>query len=112
MLLMLFLYMQTVHTFHNTLPYTLKLFHSLDNNTGLDWRFKQEEVNEDQLLRIKQNIARINLLRTLEDTNIHDVYKIDRIKHFDFILNITERVSGLYAGGLMLEHDDFNFDFE
>jgi hypothetical protein len=86
------------------------LFHSHNNHTGLDWRVKQEKVNEEQLLRIKQNIARLNLLRTLECTNIHDVYKIERINHFDFILNITERVSGLYAGGLMLEHDDFNFD--
>tara|TARA_X000000950_G_C13709476_1_gene575572 strand:- start:26 stop:286 length:261 start_codon:yes stop_codon:yes gene_type:complete len=86
------------------------LFHSSTNNTGLDYRFPQEENDFETLLNIKENLLRKSLLNTLENKNICDEYKLHQIKYFELLLNRGSYIGNLYAGGLLLEHDNFEFD--
>ena len=104
------IYIQFIYAFNNILPHKPRLFHSSRNNTGIYTRFPQEESDLQLLTNIRENMLRKSLLRTLEDKNISEQYKLDKIKYFDFLFNTSMYVGNIYTGGLFLEHDDFRFD--
>jgi hypothetical protein len=110
MIIFAIIYLHLIHAFNNILPHKPRLFHSSTNNTGLDCRFPQEEHDFETLLKIKENLLRKSLLHTLKNKNISDEYKLSQIKYFDLLFNTSVYVGNLYAGGLLLEYDDFRFD--
>ena len=110
MIIFIFIYIHFIYAFHNILPCKPRLFYSSRNNTGIDTRFPQENQNSQLLINIRENILRKNLIQLLENENISEQYKLDRIKHFDFLFNNTLYVNNLHAGGLFMDYEDFIFD--
>lgn len=110
MIMFALIYIHLIHAFNDILPHKPRLFHSSINNTGLDSRFPQEEHDFETLLNIKENLLRKSLLNTLKNENISNEYKLAQIKYSELLLNTGVQIGNLYAGGLLLEHDDFRFD--
>lgn len=94
---------------HNVLPIIPRLFHTSSNNTGIDFRFGLEKVDNNLLSSIQDNIIRCKLISILENKSISNQYKIYIINKYD-LLNTTIKVFDLYAGGLMHEFEQFDFD--
>tara|TARA_B110000305_G_scaffold80660_1_gene90614 strand:- start:94 stop:411 length:318 start_codon:yes stop_codon:yes gene_type:complete len=94
---------------HNVLPIKPRLFHTSSNNTGIDFRFGLEKIDNDLLSSIQDNIIRCKLISTLESNSISNQHKIYIINKYD-LLNMTIKAFDLYAGGLMHEFEQFDFD--
>lgn len=78
---------------------------SLKKDQGKDMRYPYEELNAECLHDIYLNMERKKVLQILQSENSSLPYKMETIKKYEFLINFGEKVSNLYAGGLMHEFD-------
>ena len=79
-----------------------------NNVVGLDHRYPNvTETQHDALELLKQQLEKMRLLRTLEDTRINDVTKLLKIEYYNKNNTNSTISSNLHNGDLL---GDWNFE--
>ena len=79
-----------------------------DNIVGLDHRYSNvTESQNDALELLKQQLEKMRLLRTLEDTSTNDVTKLLKVEYYNKNNTNSTMSSNLHKGDLL---GDWNFE--
>jgi len=79
-------------------------------NNGCDHRYNQTDIDFDQLYNIQNSFQKITLLKTLEDSTVSTIEKLNKIDYYSFLFNETMKSSmriNSRAGGL---YNDWEFE--
>lgn len=80
----------------------------IDDISGLDYRYPNvTESQNDALELLRQQLEKIRLLQTLEDTQINQLTKLLKIEHYNKHNTNSTYVSTLHNGDLL---GDWNFE--